>query len=908
MLSRPDLTVPEACDEYIAQGALPVALRPREKRPSNTGWPKETPKSVRSSLKPESNIGLALGDVSDGLIDIDLDCPIARRLAPRFLPPTPARHGRPLAPQSHWWYRITGEAPATVQFLAPSKQPGTDKNMIVEVRATGGQTMVPPSIHPDTGERLEWAEVGAIPAAATWQELHDASRNLATVSLVARGWPSQGGRHDAALALSGTLVTGGMELADAEGFIDCVCEGAEDDDRADRMLAARTTFSRWQDGESVTGAAKLSDILGADVVRKVDEWLGLNRAASKPAAARGGSSGLAKYEQDEDGTYVCTGQERSQIADFSAKIARTVRVKDGLETAVRYRLSSSYRGRQNTFEIDSHEFEPLHWVMIHVDAAAQIAVGRHNRDHLLNAIRAASTQHAVTVVHASTGWTSHGGADVYVHAGGAIGADGVVLDVEVELPDLLQLYRLPAPPAPDRLAEAVSHSLWLLDVADDPALALLAAVYRAPLGRCDLILQLTGPTGAGKSELAARGQQHFGAAMDREHLPASWISTANANADLAHVVADAVLTIDDYAPDVANAAPAAARVMRGAGNGAGRQRLGRGGRLLPARPPRGLLISTGEDEPQGKSLAARFLSVPLRDGSVNWEGMTRAQHAGAQGHFAAAMAGFIQDTARRLPQIQRHRPGWARRLAGSLGEVAHPRFANAGAELLVGWAAFLLFARRAGAISRIERKDLWRSGRAAVTRILDAQRARLATTDPAGRFVELLASALASGMAHVTTPEKTPPLLPGEDVLPATAQRGPLAWGWRNPDVGWQPGGDHIGFIDDGSLYLLPNEVYRVVDRAARAQGSPLGATIRTLWALLDDRHVLLTRDQARSRFTIRKGLAGVRQEVLHLDPHTVVEREKQPLATGAPLTGPPLPFRVGGYTTAPPKGTKAVP
>jgi hypothetical protein len=51
--------------------------------------------------------------------------------------------------------------------------------------------------------------------------------------------------------------------------------------------------------------------------------------------------------------------------------------------------------------------------------------------------------------------------------------------------------------------------------------SILAAVYRAALGGVDFGLHIAGPTGAGKTELAALAQQHYGAGMNRLHLPAA---------------------------------------------------------------------------------------------------------------------------------------------------------------------------------------------------------------------------------------------------------------------------------------------------------------------------------------------------------------------------------------------------
>lgn len=101
---------------------------------------------------PERGIGLVLGKASSGLVDVDLDCDEALEVAPALLPFTPMVHGRQGRPWSHWWYVCPGVA--TAQCRGPD-----GLGMIVELRADGTQTCVPPSRHP-TGETLRWEAWG----------------------------------------------------------------------------------------------------------------------------------------------------------------------------------------------------------------------------------------------------------------------------------------------------------------------------------------------------------------------------------------------------------------------------------------------------------------------------------------------------------------------------------------------------------------------------------------------------------------------------------------------------------------------------------------------------------------------------------------------------------------------------
>ena len=77
----------------------------RSKRPKPKDWQKRTAADNDPTEFAEgNNYGVVLGDASSGLVDIDLDCDLARKLAPYFLPPTGWIFGRSGAPRSHYLY------------------------------------------------------------------------------------------------------------------------------------------------------------------------------------------------------------------------------------------------------------------------------------------------------------------------------------------------------------------------------------------------------------------------------------------------------------------------------------------------------------------------------------------------------------------------------------------------------------------------------------------------------------------------------------------------------------------------------------------------------------------------------------------------------------------------------------
>ena len=113
------------------------------------------------------------------------------------------------------------------------------------------------------------------------------------------------------------------------------------------------------------------------------------------------------------------------------------------------------------------------------------------------------------------GWRKQGTLNIYLHAGGALGADGLLSDIQVQLPSTLQLFQMQPSGDSSEREQSIRASLRCLSLAPDRvSFPLFAALYRAPFGQTDFSMFLVGKTGVFKTALAAVCQQHFGMAMD----------------------------------------------------------------------------------------------------------------------------------------------------------------------------------------------------------------------------------------------------------------------------------------------------------------------------------------------------------------------------------------------------------
>jgi hypothetical protein len=327
----------------------------------------------------------------------------------------------------------------------------------------------------------------------------------------------------------------------------------------------------------------LDDYLAAG--HSKDELLSLAtdqlRRPDRPDVNTGSSWQAGAYTMTESGIVydrpTREGTVELQLTNFAARISHQVTEDDGAEQRLVFEMQAQMKGRARTFEVAASQFASLSWVTEHLGGEAIIWPGQISPDHARVAIQLLSGQIAERHVFTYTGWCVIDEQAVYLHRAGAVGPEGLHPGTETRLEGGLAGYQLPEPPAGEELREAIRASLRILDVAPERVmLPLLAMVYRAPLGQADFSVWLVGPTGAGKSELAALAVQHWGPSMDRLHLPASWSSTGNALEGLAFQAKDVVLPVDDFAPngtshDIQRIHREAERLLRAQGNASARQ-------------------------------------------------------------------------------------------------------------------------------------------------------------------------------------------------------------------------------------------------------------------------------------------------------------------------------------------------
>ncbi len=427
------------------------------------------------------------------------------------------------------------------------------------------------------------------------------------------------------------------------------------------------------------------------------------------------------------------GWKSTMLTNFTARIVSDIIRDDGEEERRDFGVAAEVGGQRLVFTVSAAAFGRMGWVLPQLGPQAIIYPGQ--RDHVRAAIQELSGAIPRERVYTHLGWTKKSRDWLYLHATGATGAEGLTPGVKVELPAALQHYQLRWPKEGGARVRAVRASLRILAVAPDPVtLPLLAAVYRAALGKVDFSLFVAGRTGVFKSALAALCQQHFGAAMDAHNLPANFASTGNALEGQAFYTKDALLVVDDFAPTGSAhdrvLQRVAERLFRAAGNHQGRSRMGAGGRLRAPKMPRGLILATGEVVPPGQSIRARLVIVEVGSGDVDRTVLSECQRAGAQGRLMEAMGGFVTWLAGHYEEAQQWRQNRVEEVRRrGAGHGVHARLPSALAELQIGWEIFLRFAREVGAIELAEKQGLEERGARALEGIATLQAKYWAATE-----------------------------------------------------------------------------------------------------------------------------------------------------------------------------------
>jgi hypothetical protein len=633
---------------------------------------------------------------------------------------------------------------------------------------------------------------------------------------------------------------------------------------------------------------------------------------------RATSRGLVREIEREDGV------TEIPLTNFTARITTDLEIDNGSDTRHEFEVTVELDGQVKVIQVPADEFERMNWVVPMLGAKAIIQAGMVTRDHARAAIQSVSGSIRQRKIYEHLGWVNVQGQWIFLHAGGRIGTDpgqrdraaGYLSDgdnplaekglqsgspispilnelcdsdgVGVRIPAALKNYHLPEPVSGQELKEAVEFTLQLLTAVAPPHLTfiLLAATFRIAVDTADFSLHLVGSTNVGKTVLVALFAQFFGPDLHDRNLPGSWMSTSNQLLAIAALAKNVIFPVDDYVPagsqaDIDRAHRDADRVFRSLGNQTGRGRCNRDGTPKEGRSPQCLIVSTGEDVPDGRSLNSRLLALEVKDGDVlspaRFPTLSLAQHEARNGLFARVMASFLAWLA---PCYEWERATLHEQKAKFREQFrARNRLARTvdiAADLLAGFDMFLDFCEQEAGLSERRREQLWEQMHDALYFILDQQDEVTQEADPVSRYLTLLVSAMATGLAHLKPRSGTEP------------QQNQTLWGWKlvprrvddidedgthssHVDTYYVSQGVQVGWVDYDHVYLDIAASLAVVQKLAKDSSlRPLPLTQRTLGKSLAARGYLS--NNSGDHYTSKLYIGGAQKRVLHLHESKLIE------------------------------------
>ena len=118
------------------------------------------------------------------------------------------------------------------------------------------------------------------------------------------------------------------------------------------------------------------------------------------------------------------------VANFTARIVRDLILDDDAEPGREFDVEAEWGGRQHAFSVSAAEFARMGWVLHKLGPEAIVYPGR--QQHARAAIQWLSGAIRQEHIFTHMGWCRCGPDWVYLQSGGAVGAQGLRCDVQVQ--------------------------------------------------------------------------------------------------------------------------------------------------------------------------------------------------------------------------------------------------------------------------------------------------------------------------------------------------------------------------------------------------------------------------------------------------------------------------------------------
>jgi hypothetical protein len=411
------------------------------------------------------------------------------------------------------------------------------------------------------------------------------------------------------------------------------------------------------------------------------------------------------------------------------------------------------------------------------------------------------------------GWKKIDGKWVYLHAGGAVGAE----NIKVELPPKLDNYRLPDN-VPD-LNLAINTVITLFETGPASIMyPLISMAFLSPLMEPfrqagiepGILFYLWGSSGSRKSTIVALVLCLFGR-FDNKTLPASFRDTAMSIELAAFIAKDTLLSVDDLYPaqdprEQQKLNGVLEYTMRNQGDRQGRSRLAQGKSeytIKSGHPPRGLVVATGEIQPLTGSSLARAYTCHISISDLDNEKLKEAQYqSDLLGQAMVSYLKWLTPQIDDLPATLRDRFDDLRKKAHEDTKVIgrHGRLDESIADMYIGLETFFKFAVESGAITQEEADAHLARGWKTLNKGADEQTEMAKKNDSSQLFFQAILELQAQHKVYFASMDGKVPIW-DQEVVPQKREL-----------IGWGPD-------NDGIYYFLMNPVVKTINELLRGQG-----------------------------------------------------------------------------------------
>lgn len=545
-------------------------------------------------------------------------------------------------------------------------------------------------------------------------------------------------------------------------------------------------------------------------------------------------AGIEHYKVNKNGClFYSNGEKFYLLANGSIVITKEIYKFNGNgESEIEFQVEGITRNgiKLPPVTVPASKFNSLNWITESWGTSLVVMPNQSVKQTLATGVLMSGEQCERERVCTHTGYIIKNGKPInYMSANGSL----IPSEIKCVLDHDLKRYKLSEPSASDtERIDGITASLNLLEAhAPEVTGPLFAFTYLAPIlpivndmiGDTSFFMFLQGKTQSGKSTLAALSMSHYGI-FDSQTPPTTFASTSNAIGEMAFILKDSVLWIDDYHPqadDMKRQNQIFQDLVRMSGDHSTRRRLDSKAKLKESRPPRCLFLVTGEFPPKiGQSGHARVFQLDVPESRKD---ISKIRKDARTGTLSRAMTDYIAyvisnfDRLKELAQMQHEK------ILSNTNELfGECRLSNQATLLCLSAYLYFDYAVRCKAITKETASKYYLSIEATIRASAVKKKEQLKQEDPCELYVNAIKDLLSSGRAKVIDLNKKD--------LPEDVQN----YGYTSLSLGPERDG-FIGWKDEKGYYLNTNASYSAVTTYYTRQDMSFVTNPNTLWRQLRD-------------------------------------------------------------------------